>query len=170
MRYYEKKNENPLLYEVSHTAWKYFGEKNDYNINKGFFEHAFLLNKVTKKLIFDILNKRTSAIIEGVHITPFLSLEIPKDIPIFILYISDRDKHFQIFDTKNSKRSIKNEEWYNNYENISTIQDKLVFLTKKFSQNFNNLHLMENKDIKTTIDKIISTIENEEPNRMRLYC
>jgi len=108
MRYYET---NPLLHEVSHTAWKYFGECNNKNIIKGFFKHAFLLNKVIKDLIQDIIKKGSSAIIEGIHITPLLSFLISEDIPIFILHINNRNDHFKIFDNKNNKRSIKNKDW-----------------------------------------------------------
>ncbi|MBM3233724.1 hypothetical protein FJZ19_01380 [Candidatus Pacearchaeota archaeon] len=169
MRSYEDKTKNPLLFDVSHKCWKYFGELNNCNVIKGFFEHTFLMKSIIKKLIFNNIKAGTSAVIEGVHITPFLALEIPKNIPIFILSINNKNEHFKMFDNKNNRRTIKNEEWYENYNNISLIQDKISLLAEKLSPNF-NVHLIENKSFDKTLDEINFILKNGRLERMRLCC
>jgi|SRR3989344_5778869 len=141
---------------ATHDAWRFFGEKDNENIIKGFNSHAKYFEKFLIELIEISKSKGETIIIEGIHATPRLYSKL-KDKKIGFFLTINKEERIRRFDLKNLKRTEKNRGWYENIDAISVIEDYLKLNSQK-----NKMIIIDNNIIDHTIKKIREYIKNGE--------
>ncbi len=149
-------NHPEIALSTTHSAWKFFGEKNKHNVIKGFKEHTKYFEDFLLKIIEITEKEGKNIIIEGVHATPRLySLIETKNKISFFLNIDESNRLVRC-DIKNSKRKVKNTDWYNNADVISFLNS---YLKKEAVKN--NVNIIDNLNLKDSINFIISSIKSK---------
>jgi len=149
-------NHPEIALSTTHSAWKFFGEKNKHNVIKGFKEHTKYFEDFLLKIIEITEKEGKNIIIEGVHATPRLySLIETKNKISFFLNIDESNRLVRC-DIKNSKRKVKNTDWYNNSDVISFLNS---YLKKEAVKN--NVNIIDNLNLKDSINSIIYSIKSK---------
>lgn len=149
-------NHPEIALSTTHNAWKFFGEKNKHNVIKGFKEHTKYFEDFLLKIIEITEKEGKNIIIEGVHATPRLySLIETKNKISFFLNINESSRLMRC-DVKNSKRKVKNTDWYNNSDVISFLNYYLKEESEK-----NGIIIIDNINMRNSLDFIISSIKNK---------
>ncbi|MBS3066981.1 AAA family ATPase [Candidatus Pacearchaeota archaeon] len=149
-------NHPEIALSTTHSAWKFFGEKNEQNIINGFKAHTKYFEDFLLKIIEITEKEGKNIIIEGVHATPRLySLIETKNKISFFLNINESSRLVRC-DVKNSKRKVKNTDWYNNSDVISFLNSYLLSQSMK-----NEVVIIYNNNIKYSLEFMIKCVKEK---------
>lgn len=107
----------------SHDAWKIVGRRSAKNIIQGFISHASQFEDMAAALIGESVRAYRHIVLEGVHVLPSLYDRVPGEKYAYYIDIPTRRQHWELFDKKNRARSQFNCAWYENYEEITIINE-----------------------------------------------
>ena len=163
MRKIVSKELNPIIHKSSFDAYESIRTpaiRVDAVI-EGFISHVDVVNVGVEAIIERSIKEGISIIVEGVHIVPgFIREDLMKKgkIIMFTLTVDDEDMHKQRFYSRCRQPWVRRslDHYMENFSKIRKTQD---FLTNQAK--IHNAHVINNVDIRTTIDSMVSDIIEE---------
>jgi len=163
MRKIVSKELNPIIHKSSFDAYESIRTpaiRVDAVI-EGFISHVDVVNVGVEAIIERSIKEGISIIVEGVHIVPgFIREDLMKKgkIIMFTLTVDDEDMHKQRFYSRCRQPWVRRslDHYMENFSKIRKTQDFLINQAK-----IHNAHVINNVDIRTTIDSMVSDIIEE---------
>ena len=163
MRKIVSKELNPVIHKSSFNAYESIRTpaiRVDAVI-EGFISHVDVVNVGIEAIIERSLKEGISVIIEGVHVVPgFIREDLIKkaNVIMFTLTVEDEEMHKQRFFARCRQPWVKRslEHYMENFDTIRKTQDFLID-----QANIHNAHIINNVDIRTTIDLMVDDIIND---------
>ena len=125
---------NPRLRYSSYSAWERLGKSTLENIWKGFEDYRGSNRRFLDCILRRARDQKVGMIIEGLHIEPklFFSYDSELDVHIFLLYVSNEEKHKERIKQKCDYRPklLKRLERY--FPHIRTLQGLLIEEAKHY--------------------------------------
>ncbi|MCR5026368.1 MAG: 2-phosphoglycerate kinase [Methanobrevibacter sp.] len=163
MRKIVSKELNPVIHKSSFDAYESIRTpaiRVD-SVIEGFISHVDVVNVGIEAIIERSIKEGISLIIEGVHIVPgFIREDLIKkgNLIMFTLTVEDEEMHKQRFYTRCRQPWVKRslEHYMENFDTIRKTQEFMIDQAK-----IHNVHIIDNVDIRTTIDLMVEDIIEE---------
>ena len=137
LRNFKSKEEAPILFTSTYDSWKALKSSEIENLSEkqkiiqGYKEQAKMVITQTETVIEELILRKESAVLEGVHINIKFIVNLctkHKYILPFFVYIGDADKHKERFAVRSKNMTLKasSNKYIQNFDQIRTIQQFIL--------------------------------------------